>query len=192
MGKKQTVIKLDVVDIDREINPFYYKYTIGYYSSYEMVEKVMPALFVIKDEALFITEEIQIDTITNNEDYYKDYVTQRQYRWVDDEIKMIHETPYNFKGYKDDNEYQYKIGDIIEYICGNDKVEVSIVGGVPPKYNEEKYFDYTDDSYLVYDLGEGDTHNHIPTCDIIGLANVDEEVAEMYKKKLEERIKLWK
>ena len=191
MEKKQIVIKLDIVDIDRENNT-YFQYTVGYYSSYEMVESVMPALFVVREEALFLTEEIQIDTITSNEDYYKDYVIQRQYRWVDDEIKMTHETQYDFNGYKNDNEYQYKVGDIIEYICGIDRIGVSIVGGVPPRQKKEKYFDYMDDSYLVYDLGDGDTHNHIPTCNIIGLANVKPEDYKAYKDKLAERMKLWK
>ena len=192
MEKKQIVIKLDIVDIDKENNT-YFQYTVGYYSSYEMVESVMPALFVVREEALFLTEEIQIDTITSNEDYYKDYVIQRQYRWVDDEIKMIHETPFDFKGYEYDEDYQYKIGDIIQYLDNKEKLGVAIVGGVPPKQDKKKkmYFDFTDDSYLVYRLGNGDTHDHISTCEIVGLAEIRPEEYKAYKDKLAERMKFW-
>ena len=192
MEKIQTVIKLDIADICREDNT-YYQYTVGYYSSYEMVEKVMYALYVVREDALFFTEEIQIDTIINNEDYYKDYVIQRQYKWVGDEIKMIHETPYYFNGYKNDDEYQYKVGDIIEYLDRNDKIGISIVGGVPIKYdkNKEGFIDFTDDSYIVYDLGEGDTHDHILTINIIGLAEIGPDTYKAYKDKLKERMETW-
>ena len=190
MEKKRIVIKLDIVDIDRENNT-YFQYTVGYYSSFEMVETVMPALFVVKEDTLFIAEEIQIDTIITNEDDYKDFVTQRQYRWVGDEIKMIHETPFNFNGYEEDSKYQYKIGDIIQYLDNKDKLGIAIVGGVPPKQDKEKKkcFYSMDDSYLVYKLGKGDTHEHILTCEIIGLAEIKPDEYKAYKDKLKERIK---
>lgn len=191
--EKQIVIKLDIVDICREYNT-YFQYTVGYYSSYEIAEKVMYALYVVRDEALFLTEEIQLDVVKNNEDYYKDFVIQRQYRWVDDQIKMIHETPNDFGGYKNEEDYQYKVGDIIEYLDRNNKIGISIIGEVPIKYDENKqiYADFMDDSYLVYDLGNGDTHNHIMTINIIGLANITTDTYKAYKDKLKERKESWK
>lgn len=192
MKDTQTIIKLDIVDICRDDNT-YYEYTVGYYSSYELVEKVMYALYVNREDSLFFTEEIQLDTIINNEDYYLDYVIHRQYRWVGDKIKMIHETPYYFNGYKSDEDYQYKVGDIIEYLDRNNKIGVSIIGSVPIKYDEKKVdcIDFTDDSYIVYDLGEGDTHDHIMTNYIIGLANIRPDTYKAYKDKLKERMKTW-
>ena len=188
----QTIIKLDIVDICRDDNT-YYEYTVGYYSSYELVEKVMYALYVNREDSLFFTEEIQLDTIINNEDYYLDYVIHRQYRWVGDKIKMIHETPYYFNGYKSDEDYQYKVGDVIEYLDTNNKIGVSIIGDVPIKYDEKKAdcIEFTDDSYIVYDLGEGDTHYYIMTNYIIGLANIRPDTYKAYKDKLKERMKTW-
>ena len=192
MDKIQTIIKLDIIEIDNE-DSTYNRYTVGYYSSLEIAEQVMYTLFVIKDEALFLTEEIELDTILNNEDYYKDYITYRQYKWVGDKIKMIHETPYSFDGYRNDEGYQYKVGDIIRYLDSDNKIGISIVGGVPPRYDKKKsqFFDFIDDSYLVYDLGEGDTHDHIMTINIIGLAEIEPHTFKAYRDKLKERMKTW-
>lgn len=192
MDKIQTIIKLDIIEIDNE-DSTYNRYTVGYYSSFEIAEQVMYTLFVLKDEILFLTEEIELDTILNNEDYYKDYITYRQYKWVGDEIKMIHETPYSFDGYRNDEDYQYKVGDIIRYLYSDNKIGISIVGGVPPRYDKKKsqFFDFIDDSYLVYDLGEGDTHDHIMTFKIIGLAEIEPHTFKAYRDKLKERMKIW-
>ena len=60
-------------------------------------------------------------------------------------------------------------------------------------YDEKKVdcIDFTDDSYIVYDLGDGDTHDHIMTNYIIGLANIRPDTYKAYKDKLKERMKTW-
>lgn len=70
---------------------------------------------------------------------------------------------------------RFQVGDIVE-VLGYDSVELAIVGMLPPtpkRYEElkqrwqEKYdgcsslMDESDDNYLVYTIGEGDTHQHI-------------------------------
>lgn len=70
---------------------------------------------------------------------------------------------------------RFQVGDIVE-VLGYDCVELAIVGMLPPtpeRYEElkqrwlEKHDDYSslmdesDDCYLVYIIGEGDTHQHI-------------------------------
>ena len=72
-------------------------------------------------------------------------------------------------------EIRFQVGDIVE-VLGYDSVELAIVGMLPPtpeRYEElkqrwlEKHDDFpslmdeSDDCYLVYTIGEGDTHQHI-------------------------------
>ena len=72
-------------------------------------------------------------------------------------------------------EIRFQVGDIVE-VLGYNCVELAIVGMLPPtpeRYEElrqrwlEKHhdgsslMDESDDCYLVYTIGEGDTHQHI-------------------------------
>ena len=72
-------------------------------------------------------------------------------------------------------EIRFQVGDIVE-VLGYDCVELAIVGMLPPtpeRYEEQRQrwqdryddcsslMDESDDCYLVYTIGEGDTHQHI-------------------------------
>ena len=190
--EKTVIIKLDVIDVDfKEKSVF--SFTLGYYSSYDKVDEILSNIhmkFDVQEETIFIAEEIYLDTVMSFEDVAVS--NYRQYRWVQGKIQMTHETLNDFHGYMNDNDYQYKVGDIINYFI-NDKMYTGIVGDVPPKYKQgkEKYYEYYDDSYLGYHLGNGDTHNHALTVNIIGLARVEPDTYKAYKDKLKERMKLW-
>lgn len=182
-----------------------YTYTVGYYSSYDYVEKQIDVFCKQEDEyvngfygrsyVMFLTDEYVLDTIKEDNNDYSSFVCTRQYKYINGKVVLIHETPKDYKGSDENDAYAYKPGDIIEYLNGNMVgsigTSVSIIGYAPATVEEmEKHhwvLDDTDDSYLVYDLGEGDTHDHIPSCRIIGLADISPDEEEKYREKLEER-----
>lgn len=189
----KTIIRLNIVEIYRPDNT-YYKHTIGYYSSYEIVERIINDNEFIREDILYITEELPLDKYEKvEENYGNDCITFRQYSFKDNSFVMTHETRYDFNGYKDDNDYQYKVGDIIEYLGRNNEIYIGIVGGIPLKYDllKERYMESYDDSYILYSLGEGDTHEHIMAINIIGLPSVSPDTVKAYKDKLEERKQTW-
>ena len=67
------------------------------------------------------------------------------------------------------------------------KIYIGIIDSLPPVYGKYKSLDNTDDSYLIYELGNGDTHDHIMSKNIIGLAKLDWETRKKYQDKLQER-----
>lgn len=129
------IIKLDKINIDMS-EKYSYQYNIGYYSSYAQAINVMKNFHDEKQEIIFITEEITIDLIKSQEDI-SEYTT-RQYKWVNGEIKLIHETPVLFKGYSNIKQYLCKRGDIIDYFTPNGEIFTAIVGYVPPIYDKTK------------------------------------------------------
>ena len=186
---KDKIIKLDIVDIDLEEKTTF-TFNLGFFSSYEKAENVMKNIDKAKEETIFITQEIIIDVIESVEDFI--FYTTRQYKWVNNELKMIHETPSDFNGYTDKlKECTYKKGDIIDYISFDGRIHTAIVDSVPPQYSEDKknLYDFFDDSYLVYHLGEGDTHQHVNTTNIIGFSEIGPDVFKAYRDKLKERDK---
>lgn len=187
--KCKTIIKLIGFDFDEdESQKYYYDYVIGYFSSYEKAEEVMKQ-DVDVNHTLYQTEEIPLDFEydENIGDIIRDYTTYRQYRFLDNKMILFHETKYDFKGYTEEMVYPYKVGNIIEYFGNDEKIYVGIIDSLPPVYGKYQSLDNTDDSYLIYDLGEGDTHDHIMTKNIIGLAKLDWETRKKYKDKLQER-----
>jgi hypothetical protein len=103
---------------------------------------------------------------------------------------MIHETPKDYKGHIA-SEYDYKSGDIIRWINGHHDVCMGIVCLPPISVAEVKVrnieVDTFDDCYHVYCLGDGDTHEHVPTVHSLGYAEVSEEERKKYEDKLKER-----
>ena len=169
-----------------------YSSIVGYYSSYDTAIKQMDRLYN-KDKRyiMFLTEEYKIDVISEYSDNYEAWVCVRQYKYIDGEgMVMTHETVRDFKGHVTDK-YSYKPGDVIEYMDSHDMINIAIVGYTPITIEEVKKrnitVDDSDDSYLVYDLGKGDTHDHISSCLIIGYADVSPEIYKQYQDKLKER-----
>ena len=188
MGDK-TIITLTVYVLDNISTPNgAYNYDFGYYSNYETVERVIKSFGTVG--IMFITKERYLDKITDWTDNVDDddLVCIRQYMVVNDEVVMVHETKHDYQGHI--GEIKYKPGDIIKYV-GYDGIETAIIRDTP--YTTEEYkkrklaLDEMDDSYTVYTLGEGDTHDHIMTVFILGLADVPECTRKVYEAKLEER-----
>lgn len=187
-----TIIELKAIYDYGENERNIYSSIVGYYSNYDNVIKQMDRLYN-KDKGyiMFLTEEYKTDIISKYSDNYEAWICARQYKYIDGKgIVMTHETVRNFKGHIPD-EYSYKPGDIIEYIDSHDMVYVAIVGYTPITVEEAVKrgitLDDSDDSYLVYELGKGDTHDHISPCLILGHAEVLPEEYKKYKDKLKER-----
>ena len=167
------------------------KSLVGYYSCYERVEEVIKYLSE-KDDSyiMFLTDEYSIDELRPlNDDGFKNWHKTRQYKFINGSVVMIHETPKNYKGHIK-SKYDYKSGDIIEWIDGHSNVYTGIVAMCPPSIEGLKHIhlvDSMDDSYLVYLLGDGDTHEHIATVNIIGYADITPDKYKQYKDKLLER-----
>lgn len=167
--------------------------TVGYYSCYENVEEAMKKLCESDDSyRMFLTNEFIIDILSPAKygNTMDSFLRLRQYMFIDGSVVMIHETPKDYKGHIA-SEYDYKSGDIIEWIDGHSNVYTGIVCMPPISVAEVKVrnieVDTFDDCYHVYCLGDGDTHEHIPTVHILGYAEVSEEERKKYEDKLKER-----
>lgn len=192
-----TIIELksiyDYSDIDEDemlFNSF-----VGYYSTYEKVEEVINKLCE-SDESykMFITNEYVIDkSLPANADGFDSWLCSRQYKLIGNSVVMTHETPKDYKGHIA-SEYDYKSGDIIKWMDGHNNTCTGIVCMPPMSIEEVKVrgieVDSFDDCYHVYCLGEGDTHEHVPTVSIVGYADVSPEEYIEYKNKLKERNKV--
>ena len=189
-----TIIELksvyDYADIDEDemlFNSF-----VGYYSTYEKVEAVIKDLCEADSSyKMFITDEYVIDnSLSVNNDGFDGWECTRQYKFIDGSVVMVHEVTKEYKGHIA-SKYDYKQGDIIKWIDGHNNVYTGIVCMPPISIEEVKVrgieVDSFDDSYHVYCLGEGDTHEHIPTVSIVGYADVSTEEYIEYKNKLKER-----
>ena len=189
-----TIIELksvyDYADIDED--EMLFKSFIGYYSTYEKVEEVIKKLCESDDSyKMFITNEYVIDKLVPaNADGFDSWVCSRQYKLIDGSVVMVHEVTKEYKGHIA-SEYDYKSGDIIKWIDGTINVYTGIVCMPPISVEEVKVrgieVDSFDDCYHVYCLGEGDTHEHVPTVHILGYAEVSEEERKKYEDKLKER-----
>ena len=189
-----TIIELrsvyDYADIDED--EMLFKSFIGYYSTYEKVEEVIKKLCESDDSyKMFITNEYVIDKLVPaNADGFDSWVCSRQYKSIGNSVVMTHEVTKEYKGHIA-SEYDYKSGDIIKWIDGHNNVCTGIVC-MPPMSIEEVNVrgidvDSFDDCYHVYCLGEGDTHEHVPTISIVGYADVSPDGYIEYKNKLKER-----
>lgn len=168
-----------------------YESVVGYYSGFDEAVKQIETLVDGTDNyVMFLASEYVLDDISDESDVWSRWIKTRQYKRIGGEVVMTHETCKNYKGFIE-TLYTYKPGDIIEYIGYKDTVYTAIVGYTPPTVKEVEerglVLDDTDDSYLVYELGEGDTHDHIPSTHIIGLVDATPDVFKQYKEKLKER-----
>jgi hypothetical protein len=189
-----TIIELESIydysDIDED--EMLFKSFVGYYSSYEKVEEVIKKLCESDDSyKMFITDEYVIDKLVPaNADGFDDWECTRQYKLIDGSVVMVHEVTKEYKGHIA-SKYDYKQGDIIKWIDGPNNVYTGIVCMPPISVEEVKARDMVvdsfDDCYHVYCLGEGDTHEHVPTVSIVGYADVSPEIYKQYKDKLKER-----
>lgn len=193
MANINSVIRLEsVYQIDNIDGAF--QSVIGYYSNYINVVNAIKKLVDSDDYGyvMFLTDEYSIDIFSDDNSDYDAWLKTRQYKVIDNEVVMTHETVKDYKGFIAD-EYSYKPGDIIEYMDYDNRVGTGIIGYTPITAEEankrQLQLDHFDDSYLVYGLGEGDTHHHISSFYILGLADVTPEVYKQYKDKLEERYK---
>ncbi len=189
-----TIIELKSVydyTTEEETEKSIYESVVGYYSSIDKAIKQMKVL-TTKDNnyVMFLVSEYILDDISDDNDTWTRWIKECQYKCIDSEIVMTHESNKIYNGFVAD-EFSYKPGDIIEYIGFKDTVYQGIVGYTPPTVEEiEKrrlIVDDTDDCYLVYALGDGDTHDHVRTNYIIGYADVSPEIYKQYKDKLKER-----
>jgi len=185
-----TIIELesvyDYADIDED--EMLFKSFMGYYSTYEKVEAVIKDLCEADSSyKMFITNEYVID---NSLPVNDDWECTRQYKFIDSSVVMVHEVTKEYKGHIA-SKYDYKQGDIIKWINGPNNVSTGIVCMPPISVEETKVrgieVDSFDDCYHVYCLGEGDTHEHVPTVRIVGYADVSPEEYIEYKNKLKER-----
>lgn len=97
---------------------------------------------------------------------------------------------------------RFKVGDIVEVVCGHDFSELGIVVATP--YTPERYkeleercirsgrsclnrvlLDFADDCYLTYSLGAGDTHDHPLACHVL---EPTMKVSEKLKHKLRAKL----
>lgn len=191
-NKMNTIIELksiyDYSDIDEDemlFNSF-----IGYYSTYEKAEAVIKELCEADSSyKMFITDEYVID---NSLPVNDDWECTRQYKLIDGSVVMVHEVTKEYKGHIA-SEYDYKSGDIIKWMDGPCNVCTGIVCMPPMSIEEVKVrgieVDSFDDCYHVYCLGDGDTHEHVPTVNIIGLADIRPDEYKQFKDKLMERLK---
>ena len=100
---------------------------------------------------------------------------------------------------------RFKVGDIVEVVYGN-YADLSIVGALPlttDKYSRleedpeecehpSHFLDESDDCYLVYTLGEGDTHEHCLCYNVFRPTRpVPAKIATKLKQKLEEMKKTY-
>ena len=191
-----TIIELmsvyDYANIDED--EMLFKSFIGYYSTYEKVEAVIKDLCKADSSyKMFITDEYVIDNLLPvNDDGFDDWECTRQYKFIDGSVVMVHEVTKEYKGHIA-SEYDYKSGDIIKWMNGPCNACTGIVCMPPMSIEEAKVrgieVDSFDDCYHVYCLGEGDTHEHVPTVSIVGYADVSPDEYKAYKDKLSERLK---
>ena len=189
-----TIIELmsvyDYADIDED--EMLFKSFIGYYSTYEKAETVIKDLCEADSSyKMFTTDEYVIDKLVpSNADGFDAWKCTRQYKLIDGSVVMVHEVTKEYKGHIA-SEYDYKSGDIIKWMDGPSNVCTGIVCMPPMSIEEVKVrgieVNSFDDCYHVYCLGEGDTHEHIPTVSIVGYADVSPEEYIEYKNKLKER-----
>lgn len=187
----KSIIELKaIVDFTSRI----YVDVIGYYTTYDnVIEQIKDLSEGRIDHIMFHTYEYRLD-IVDKEIYFEErIVSERQYKIIDGEVVLIHETLGEYKGHTE-NEYSFKRGDIINYIGYEDNIYTGIVCNPPiSKEEAEKRqltLDNLDDSYLVYELGDGNTHDHVRTINIIGLADISEEQKKLFEDKLKERLEI--
>lgn len=92
---------------------------------------------------------------------------------------------------------KFKVGDIVECVEGDELSRLGIVAAVPwtvdevLAFNEKMHshvLDYSDDCYMVYFLGSGDTHSHPLSCNVFSPARrVSLKLIEQLQKKLKEQ-----
>lgn len=91
---------------------------------------------------------------------------------------------------------KFKIGDIVECVEGDEFSRLGIVAALPWTVDEVLTFDekmrshvldYSDDCYMVYFLGSGDTHSHPLSCNVFTpVRKVSLNLIEELQKKLKE------
>lgn len=92
---------------------------------------------------------------------------------------------------------KFKVGDIVECVEGDEFSRLGIVAAVPWTVDDVLTFDekmrshvmdYSDDCYMVYFLGSGDTHSHPLSCNVFAPARtVSLKLIEQLQKKLKEQ-----
>lgn len=165
------------------------KRTIGYFDSlHEAVSQITltkkcdyllffkPILFTIEVMNIncnrFITPENDIEEISS----------------YDSDGKYITTVMRNFNG-RLEGEITHKQGEIV--ICVSEKYAFYGIVGYPPLSAKEaterniNCLDMSDDGYLVYEIGYGDTHMHIPSTHILPVS--EDKVHSMIVEKLKEK-----
>lgn len=108
----------------------------------------------------------------------------------DGDGKYITTVMRNFNG-RLEGEIKHKQGEIV--ICITDDYAFYGIVGYPPLSIKEaterniNCLDMSDDSYIVYSIGCGDTHHHIPSTHILPVS--EDKVHSTFVKKLKEKLK---
>lgn len=167
-----------------------YTSTIGFFSSYE---KVIEQMNNIPHNGciMFLTNEYGVDKINSEPtECDENWLCTRQYKVINGKVTLTHSTNSTWCGHTED-EYCYHTGDVIEYVGVGDTICKGIVCHPPISKDEVNerglMVDESDDSYMVFGLGDGDTHDHIMSCNIIGIANITNDERQQYEEKLNER-----
>ena len=189
MNEKPVYIELfcyQITNDDGEVNV--YTLFCGNYTSYDTLERGLMSIYRqihgnSSERDVFVTFEHIADPETFDEAVLLREI--RQYRVVDGNATLIHSTKSQYKGRE--TEDAYSKGDIIEYI-DRDSVSTGIIRDCPITSSSPiastLCLDMYDDSYLVYELGDNDTHQHVMSVYVIGKADVDNVTRGKYVEKL--------
>ena len=183
---------------------------IGYFSTLKKAEMRMYDYIKERDEweknrdsddnhhyLGFHITEIPIDD--NSFPYNDNIVSVRSYTpdgnlW--DKCLSSHTLGEESKFYgREPKDIRFHKGDIVEVLFGGEFTELGIVDSEPPSIQDYErlaerapdwfFMDFTDDSYTIYYLGEGDTHNH-PKC--TNIFPPSKPVSKSLKKRLREKL----
>lgn len=194
------IYKLSVYSLDNVVrvddNGYFSsdKRTVGYFDSlHEAVSQITltkkcdylllfkPILFTIETMNIncnrFIEPENDIEEISS----------------YDGDGKYIATVMRNFNG-RLEGEIKHKQGEIV--ICVSENYAFYGIVGYPPLSIKEaterniNCLDMSDDSYIVYTIGYGDTHTHIPSTHILTVSedNVNAALVEKLKEKYQEML----
>jgi len=195
---------------------------IGYFSSREKAERKMHDHIQERDERDkaddepdkrshylgFHITEIPIDDNENTYSYNDQIVSVRSYTpdgklWDECLVSHGYGNGVESKFYgRNPEDIRFHRGDIVEVLQGSGCSELGIVDCEPPSkqrydYLAEKapdwfFMDHTDDCYLIYYLGKGDTHNHPDCTDVFPPAKpVSKSIEKRLREKLSEMQKLY-